>query len=88
MVLMIKPLLAKVNPPPKDSCNNVFIFTLNLEDCIPCLNNSYVIADFLIKNHVPKEKILFVMNERRKMLEKNYEEEVSHIFESKKIFRI
>ncbi len=70
---------------PQPGSNYVFIFTMNLEDCIPCLNNAYLIADFIIKHQVPKERILFVIKERKKKVEKNYENEISHILESSKM---
>ena len=83
------PLLSNSSYTPSagtaQSGNNVFIFTLNLGECVPCLNNAYTITDFIIGRQVPKQKIIFVIKETRKVVEKNYEESLKQIFDSNKI---
>ena len=63
----------------------VYIFLLNIDECPPCLLNAYNVALSLIERKVPKQKIIFLIEDRRKILKSNYVENLNHIFDSNKI---
>ncbi len=65
--------------------NKDFIFLLNINECIPCLNNAYDVAKLLISKKIPKQKIIFVIEERRKVLETNYINKLKNILDCDKI---
>ncbi len=86
LLLILQPALSKSNKTEQaDHSGNVFIFTIHFGECIPCLNNAYLLADYIIQSHIPKERILFILQEKRKGIKVDYEERLSHIFDSKKL---
>lgn len=62
-----------------------FIFLVNTEDCVPCLVNTYNLASMMIDAKIPKEKIIFVLKNKRKIICENYKKDLKKIFDCDKI---
>lgn len=68
-----------------EKSNHTFIFVLNIDECVPCLVNAYNTAKTLIINKVPKQNIIFVIEQKRKILEEKYVEKLKNILDYDKI---